>query len=274
MEKGLIITYLLTYGGALYALFNPFVGLLIYVCFAIIRPESLWHWSVPAGNYSRIVAIGLLVGWALRGLGTWDFGKARPIVIAFVLYWLWACLSMLQAHDRDWAWRWVETQAKILLPFLVGATIIDSIPKLKQLAWVIALSHGYVAYELNLSYYSGFNRMHELGFGDMDNNSFSIALCAGAGLAFFLGLNADKWWQKLLAFASCGLMVHAVFFAFSRGGMLGLIITAGISFVLIPKTFKHYAIFAAALLLAIRLAGPEVVDRFVTVFSSQEERDI
>jgi hypothetical protein len=68
-------------------------------------------------------------------------------------------------------------------------------------------------------------------------------------------------------------MVHAVFFAFSRGGMLGLIITAGVSFILIPKTFKHYAIFAAAILLAIRLAGPEVIDRFVTVFVAGEERD-
>ena len=39
---GLAFTYLMTYGGSAVALVNPFVGLLIYVCFAIIRPESLW----------------------------------------------------------------------------------------------------------------------------------------------------------------------------------------------------------------------------------------
>ena len=65
--KGLIFTYLLTYGGAAASLFNPFIGLLVYVAFAILRPESLWHWSVPEGNYSRIVAIALLIGWARRG---------------------------------------------------------------------------------------------------------------------------------------------------------------------------------------------------------------
>ena len=67
--KGLIFTYVLTYGGALLAVFNPYVGLLIYVCFAIIKPEAMWHWNVPIGNYSRIVAIGLLLGWLLNGMG-------------------------------------------------------------------------------------------------------------------------------------------------------------------------------------------------------------
>ena len=38
--KGLLFTYALTYGGAVVSLFNPFYGLLIYVCFAIMRPET------------------------------------------------------------------------------------------------------------------------------------------------------------------------------------------------------------------------------------------
>ena len=45
--KGLIFTYLLTYGGAAVSLFRPFTGLLIYVCFAIIKPDAL---SVLVGS--------------------------------------------------------------------------------------------------------------------------------------------------------------------------------------------------------------------------------
>jgi probable O-glycosylation ligase (exosortase A-associated) len=271
--KGLVFTYALTYGGALISLFNPFVGLLIYVCFAIVRPESLWHWSVPAGNYSRVVAIGLLIGWAINGFGNWKMGKARPVVLAALAYGFWACLSALSCRDPNWGWTWIEGQAKILLPFFVGVTLITKVTQLKQLAWVIVLSHGYLAYDLNESYYAGFNRIQEVGFSGMDNNTLSIAFCTAAGVAFFLGLNASRWWQKLLAFASAALMVHVVFFAFSRGGMVGLIITALMTFVLIPKRPSYYLIFAAAIVLALRLAGPEVVDRFVTVFVSEKARD-
>lgn len=252
--KGLFFTYLLTYGGAFASLINPFVGLLIYVCFAIIRPEFLWHWSVPAGNYSRIVAIGLLIGWAFNGCGRWQLGRSGAIVGALVAFFVWACVSLPQARDQDVAWRWVEMQGKVVLPFVVGITLIESVAQLKQLAWVIVLSHGYVAYELNLSYYAGFNVIHQIGFGGMDNNSFAISLVACVGMAFFLGLNAGKWWQKVIAFTAAGLMVHSIFFSFSRGGMLGLIITAGVSFLLIPKGPKQYLTFAVAVLIAVRLS--------------------
>src|SRR5260370_51426 len=148
--KGLLFTYALTYGGASIALFNPFYGLLVYVCFAIIRPEYMWPWSVSEGNYSRIVALGLLAGWALRGFGRWKFGLAR-----------------------------------------------------------------------------------------------------GAAL----------------------LMIHAMLFSFSRGGMLSLVVTGVVGFLLVPKKWQHYVVFAAVVLVGLRLAGPEVTNRFWTTFAGEAERD-
>src|SRR5262249_25648756 len=84
LEKGLIFTYLLTYGGAAASLYRPFYGLLVYICFAIVRPEAMWYWAVPEGNYSRIVAIALLVGWALHGFGSWKLGRAKGVVVALI----------------------------------------------------------------------------------------------------------------------------------------------------------------------------------------------
>src|SRR5262249_58824346 len=91
--KGLIFPYVLTYGGALLSLYDPFRGLLIYVCFAILRPDYLWYWAVPGGNYSRVVAVALVVGWALRNFGDWRFGRARAVVFALVGFLGWALLS-------------------------------------------------------------------------------------------------------------------------------------------------------------------------------------
>ena len=271
---GLIFTYALTYGGALVSLFNPFVGLLIYVAFAIIKPEAMWWWSVPHGNYSRIVAIALLIGWMLHGFGRWNFGRARAIVFALVGFWLWSVASAMNAPNEQVAWLFVENTAKVLIPFFVGITLIDSVKKLKQLAWVLMLSLGYVAYEMNLSYWEGFNRVHLMGFAGMDNNSIAIAMVVGVGLAFFLGVIEGRWWLRGLAWLATLLLAHTVLLSFSRGGMLALIITGVVSFFLLPsKQPKQMLAFIAVVLIAFRLAGPEVSERFMTTFADTQERD-
>jgi O-antigen ligase len=175
--------------------------------------------------------------------------------------------------DQDLAWPYVEALTKILLPFLVGITTIDSMARLKQLAWVIVLSQGYVAYELNMAYFGGFNRVWEIGFGGMDNNCVAVSMDSCIGLAFFLGLSAERWWQKGLALVCALLMAHVVLLSFSRGGMLALILMTAVAFLLIPKTAKHYAIFLVVVLVGVRLAGAEVQARFMTVFAKDEERD-
>jgi len=277
--KGLLFTYFLTYGGAAVSLFRPWYGLLIYVCFAIIHPESLWHWAFDeGGNFSRIIAVALLIGWAINGFGNWNLGRSRTTVAALVGFWCWAALSaVVAASDSDVAFRFLEAQIKIVLPFVVGVTLVDSEHKLKQLAWVILLSQGYVAWELNLSYLNGFNmldgRVGPGGFGGMDNNCVAIAMVTGAGLAFFLGMHEKIWWRKWLAFLCAGLMAHSIMFAFSRGGMLALIILGFVSFVLIDKRPRHFAYFGLAVVVGLLLAGPEVRERFSKTFVDEEQRD-
>lgn len=273
MEKGLIFTYGMTYGGAAASLINPYLGLLIYVCFAIIKPESMWHWSVPEGNYSRIVAIGLLSGWAIHGFGKWQLGRSTIVVGSLVGLLLWGALSALQSNDVSEGMIFVEQMLKIVLPFLVGITTIDSVHRLKTLAWVILLSQGFVAFELNVSYYQGFNRVHEMGFGGMDNNSVAIAMVTCTGFAFFLGVHAEQWWAKVLCLTIALLLAHVVLFAFSRGGMLALIVTALTLFFLIPKKPKHYILFTLIVLTGLRLAGPEVRERFLSSFTEEQQRD-
>jgi putative inorganic carbon (hco3(-)) transporter len=272
--KGLLFTFGLTYGGAVVSLFNPFIGLLIYIAFAILRPEFLWYWSVPEGNYSRIVAVSLLVGWTLRGFGKWDFGRAKVIVWSLIGYLGWSAVSAATlAQNKELAWEFVESLAKIVLPFLVGISLIDSLAKLKQLAWVILLSEGFLAYEFNLGYFSGNNFLWTDAFGGLDNNCHAIALVACVGLAGFLGFASRNGWQKAIAFGSAALMGHAILFSFSRGGMLALIVTGVVAFYLIPKRPGHVVGLLIGAALMIWLAGPQVIERFATVFADSQQRD-
>lgn len=271
--KGLLFTYALTYGGAVVSLFNPFYGLLIYICFAIIKPESLWHWVVPAGNYSRIVAIALLVGWAVNGFGNWSLGKAKLPVYCLIGFWCWAAVSGLGAEDSSLTLGFLESKGKIVLPVVVGATLIRNFAQVQQLAWVITLSMGYVAYDLNASYYAGFNRLEQYGFGGMDNNSVTIGLVACVPLAFFLGLATRPLWAKCVAFACSALMTHAVFFSFSRGGMVALVVAGVATFLMLPRTPIYYGLFGLGVVVALLMAGREVQEEFASSFADEEELD-
>jgi O-antigen ligase len=171
------------------------------------------------------------------------------------------------------AWEAIESLTKIVLPFVTGITLLDSTEKTKRLAWVMLLSQGYLAYELNLSYYQGFNQLQELGMCGMDNNSVAIGMVAGTALGFFLGLSVHGWWRKAVAFGCAGVMAHAVLFSFSRGGVLSLIVTGIVGFLLMPKHLKHYLTFALAVILCIRLAGQQIRERFMTAFVGTEQLD-
>jgi probable O-glycosylation ligase (exosortase A-associated) len=272
--KGLLFTYALTYGGAAVSLYRPFYGLLIYVCFAIIKPESMWYWSVPAGNYSRIVAIGLLLGWVLNGCGQLRVGRGAPFVTCLICFLSWGLLSALVvAVVPDRSFSHLEALGKIVLPFIVGVTLIENMQQVKQLAWVIALSVSYKAFDLNQTYYGGFNRLHMVGFGGMDNNCVAIELGCAVGFMFFFFFSAKKWWQKGLAAASCGFLINAIMFSFSRGGLLGLLCTGVMALVLLPKKPYHYAVFTVVVLVGLRLAGTQTMERFYTTFADKEQRD-
>ena len=271
--KGLIFTYMLTYGGAVFSLYRPFFGLLIYICFALLNPEQLWFWAVPRGNYSRIVAIALLIGWAMKGFGNWNLGRARGIVyslIAFMLVWV---FDGVFAPNKDVAMAGIESMMKMVLPFIVGVTIIDSISQLKQLVWVIVLSQGYLAYEFNLNYYAGLITEADFTFRGLDNNGIAIVMDTSVGLALFLGMNTDGLVKKAVAFLAAALMAHVVLFSMSRGGMIGLVVVAIVSFALIPKQPKHYFTFFLAVLFVLRLAGTGVQQEFLSSFADEDKRD-
>jgi probable O-glycosylation ligase (exosortase A-associated) len=259
----------MTYGGAIASIVNPFIGVLVYISFAILRPLDLWPWSVPPGNYSRIIGLALLAGWALHGFGRWDLGRGKTIIQVLILYFGWIVLSAVQAPSQALAWDFVEHYAKIILPILVGITTITSVRQLKVLAWVILLSQAFPAYELNMTYFAGYNRLHEEGGGGVDNNGYAISLVSCIGLACFLTWHSERWWQKVVA-ATCGaFMVHAVLFSFSRGGMLGLIVMATVSFAVMPKGPKEWMAFALALTVGLGLAGKEVRARYGSSFADE-----
>lgn len=264
--KGLLFTFALTYGGAAASLFRPFIGLCVYVCFAILRPEALWHWSVPAGNYSRIVAIALLAGWALHGFGDWQFGRARPIVFAALAFWASAIASAAMSPDQAAGWTYVENLSNILLPFIVGATVIRTPGEVRALLWVVTLSLGYLACEMNLAYRAGHDFVSN-GFMRFDNNVAALTVTPGVGLGILLAISEKRRTLRLAAIVTALAAAHVAMFSYSRGAMLAVAVAGVAVFFLIPKTGRNCLAFAAVAAVCFWLAGEGVVKEFDSTFT-------
>jgi probable O-glycosylation ligase (exosortase A-associated) len=233
----------------------------------------MWRFSLPQWRYSFTIAVALLFGWVFKLFGDWKFGRSAGPAIALVGFWFWSILSAIFAKDQQLAWTSIETTTKIVLPFFVGLTLIQNKGHLRQLCWVIMLAQGYVAFEMNMSYFHGYNRILLNKYGGIDNNGMALTMVTAMGLAFFAGMYETAWWKKGLAFAVCVLCGHAVMLSFSRGGMLAMIASGLAAFVIMPKRPKHVLVFALALAIGFRLAGEQVTERFRTIFADETQRD-
>lgn len=274
--KGLIFVYVMTYGGALVSIFKPYIGFLIYVAWAIIRPEGTFAYAFDdtAGRgFTRVIVLFLLIGWFLNGMGNWKFGKAWPIALCFTGFVVWSFISALQAKiSTELAMTQVEEHFKMLLPFLIGLSLINTTQQLKQLVWVMVVCNCFLALRFNEDYYGipNFNS-DEWVYAGWDNNGIALTMVASAGLALFMGLEATKWWSKLFCFVSLVMMMHVVMFSLSRGGMVAMGITGVVAFLLLPKKPLYLLLYVIIILAGIRLAGPTVVDRFMQVREYEQD---
>ena len=128
-----------------------------------------------------------------ESFGRWKLGRAWVVIAPLLAYWFWSAICITQAPDQERAVDYVVYLAKVVLPVLVGITTIDSVQKLKLLGWVIVVSQGFVALQLNLYYFGGYNMAWEEGFGGMDNNCVAIAMVTCVGLAFFQAAGSKQW---------------------------------------------------------------------------------
>src|SRR3954467_3960485 len=124
--KGLILTYVMAYGGALIALVQPLVGVIVYAVFSTVRPQVIFAFAGDLSGVSLVVGSATLVGWALKGFGNWKLKSARWPVLLLIGFFAWTCLSAVFASDADIAFNYVIQRSKIVALFIVAITLIDS----------------------------------------------------------------------------------------------------------------------------------------------------
>jgi O-antigen ligase len=271
--KGIIFTYLLSYGGSVAALLNPVIGLCIYYCFVVLRPQDLWSYSLePGGTYSRYVALAALIGWALRGFsGRAGLRVILPVVTALAGFMLVIRISAWFALDSSIAEPVTAIMLKMFLMFVIGLCLITTIPRLRAIIWVFLLSQGYLAHEINLRYFlDGINIVvSQDGFGPLNNNTFALSLLPGIGLAFMAIVFERRLWLRLLAGYVAISSIHVILLSESRGAYLGLLAMGILSTMLVGRSLRSVLVILVVASLAIPLVGASVRKEFMTMFGDQ-----
>lgn len=221
-----IAVLLVVFGSLLVIPFRPYYGLLVFSWLAYMRAPDL-AWSLQGLRMSLWVAIATLVGVVIAVLQRRErFAAFRPQTILMIALLGWIALSEQQAMNHFLAHRELVLFSKVVLVALVTTGLVQSQHRFRWLMIVIALSLGLLGLKYGLwGVLRGGARIAGGPGGFMkDNNGFALALNMGIPLLVGVALTERQRWFKVF----CGVLVLftmlSVFFTFSRGGLLTLVV--------------------------------------------------
>lgn len=266
---------------------GPFVGVLVYYFYAVLRPQFVWEWSLRTYDlhtfpWSFYVAITTMMVTAATALGILSYPSSGPVpgcpkprlTATHFLLWGFAImvtLSTIFARHPEVAIVYYMELIKLFIMFTVAAFAVQRINQLWWLLIAVSIADIYVSYEVNFHYFAtGYLFLAKQGFGGLDNNGAALMFAMIIPSCYFLWeANTNRFrWVFLVGIAFLG---HAVLLSFSRGAMLSLIVTAPL-LLLYSQKRKYIMVFLViAGMGVLATAGPEVQERFFSI--SQHEAD-
>ncbi|MFP4354884.1 MAG: O-antigen ligase family protein [Phycisphaerae bacterium] len=252
---------------------DPFMAVMPYYTWAVLRPQATWEWSLPQGvRWSLYAAIlGILVVFVNFGMRSFRNVKKGFIwvVAGFTCTIL---LSYVFSMSMDVAELLLEEYLKILLMMVVACYAISSPKHHRYLGLMILICLGYLIFNVNQLYIFD-NRLDIFhnGYGGLDNNGAALMLAMAIPFMYYFFLAESRIWRwGYLAMTLPA--AHAIMLTYSRGAMLSAVVTS-VGMILVGSKKKIQSILAAALIttLVMSMAGPEVRHRFSTITEDTDD---
>lgn len=251
---------------------RPFYGILLWYVIAFSNPQSaLFYWK-PAEEFQWAVAVAIptLLGLALFSRN-W-FGRLRCSEVAWMItLWTWFTITaiisvhtpMLMHHEAD-TWTHWGTVSKMLLMTAVTIAVVDSIGRLRTLIVVMSACLGFYVLKavpfLVLTH--GTLRVFGPQFSMIaDNNDFGLAVNMTMPLFFVLAQTDSRRWVRWLYAACFFASIPVVFFTYSRGALIGLVVLLALMVLRGKRHFVLMPVIILALILAVLFAPPAWKER-------------
>ncbi|MEX2215034.1 MAG: O-antigen ligase family protein [Phycisphaeraceae bacterium] len=271
--KHFVFLILLTLAGSVAAPFNPIWGLLLYYSVSILKPQTMWDWSLPVEwPWAKLAAAAAILGVLLNASKLFNRARFSLIVALMFAFLILMTFSTLTAHDPALSQFWLLEYAKVLVMAIIVTLLVERMWHIRALGAVVLVCIGYIGWEANYRYFfDGRMDIYHHGFGDLDNNGAGLMLAMGLPFAYAFAMTASRYWMRIVSVVAGFFILHAMLMTYSRGAMLASIVA--VAWLLAHhKPRKQAAAIAAVLALIVAIqAGPEIRERFM--LTTQFERD-
>jgi probable O-glycosylation ligase (exosortase A-associated) len=264
--------------GFLLSLRSRYVALLMYLWFALFRPQD-WMWiDVTALRLSLLLGLVLLVPAMLTGRFP---NMTHPLSIGMILFVWSASITQTVAIRPDVGWVWIDFLVRLFLASMMIVTCATDAPRVLGVMAVIAGSLGFHASKAGLAYVLGGGTRFADGLAGafVDNNGYALATVMIIPLLLGTAQNIDlvysgrflKWIQRGF-YLSIPLCMLAVVGTYSRGGFISLAAAVLVFAMLQDRrvpTLTGLAAIAAVTLLVVPIPQ-SYIDRLQTIQNYNE----
>lgn len=266
------------------SLIRPVYGVSLYLLTYFALPDFWWWGKAPLGGYRWTLIGGIILLCAAiagRGKAANDALSPERRRITWLVILMGCNFTIVQfiigigtVTVNDYS-----LDMKFLLLFLCIISTVHTPQDLKILILSLVVGIGYLGYEVTINGRGKIShgRLEGVGIpGATAANDLGSLIVTFLPLAAALVICGKGWKLRLLAVAAGGLAFNVVLLVNSRGAFLSLI-ASGITLLLVAtgKERKQAlkAIGLCGLACLIFLGDPRILDRFMTTFASDEDRD-
>jgi probable O-glycosylation ligase (exosortase A-associated) len=238
--------------------FRPFYGVGLWTILAYLNPHRMAWGAARDFPVALLVAGATVAGFLVFERRFKNLGRAETLFV--IALWAWFAITTVVTtrlpifgHHGGDTWERFHFVSKILLMTLVSLSVVDNWTRLRRFVLCIAAAFGILIVMLLpwMAVTGGaFRAYGPNGTMIADNNDFGLALNMVFPIFFFLAKTEEAPKIRALFWFLAAVTVPAVFFTWSRGALVGLIVVIG--FIFIGTRYK--LVLAPILILAVTLA--------------------
>ena len=284
MNKMVIVWLLLAGFLTLRSLERPSYAVGLYMMTFFAHPLFWWWGDILDGYRWNFYAGLLLLGTLVTTNSRTPLTGQSPLSTKAVRILLFLAINAVVVHvlfaaNADSSLGWLTNKLKFILLFFLMQYAIKDEKDYRIVVLSIALGMGYIGYEATINERGSFSggRIEGIGAaGVTSSNQLASLLITGLPLATTLLMTAAAPWVKVVTVACSALAFNVVLMCNSRGAFLGLILGGVVFLIMSSGPARKYAKRLLALVMLgtfLMLGDPEILNRFMTTFSGEAQRD-